>query len=129
MLSTEANTTGEYCLLVLDDHGSHLTPRFDEICSHNNIIPICMPSHSSHLLQPLDVGCASPLKWAYGRFVENKMRLGFNHIDKFDFLEAYPYACTDIFKLETIHNDFMATGLIPFNPERVLLQLKAASTA
>ncbi|KAJ8225202.1 hypothetical protein LV156_009124, partial [Aspergillus fumigatus] len=29
---------------------------------------------------------------AYGRLIEDKMRLGFNHIDKFDFLEAYPQA-------------------------------------
>lgn len=96
---------------------------FDKICSQNNIIPICMPPHSSHLLQPLDVACFSPLKRAYGKLVENKMRLGFNHIDKFDFLEAYPYTHTDVFKPETICNGFTVTGLIPFNPERVLLQL------
>jgi hypothetical protein len=45
-----------YRLLILDGHSSHLTPQFDEICSQNNIIPICMPAHSSHLLQPLDIG-------------------------------------------------------------------------
>ena len=116
-------TTGKYRLLVLDGHGSHLTPRFDEICSQNDIIPICMPPHSSHLLQPLDVGCFSPLKRAYGRLVENKMRLGFNHIDKFDFLEAYPQARMDAFKMESIKNSFAASGLIPFCPERVLEQL------
>ncbi|BDD61273.1 hypothetical protein MAP00_009287 [Monascus purpureus] len=121
--STEARTTGRYRLLVLDGHGSHLTPKFDEICSQNNIIPICMPPHSSHLLQPLHLACLSPLKQAYGRLVENKMRLGFNHIDKIDFLEAYSYAHTDIFKPQTIRNGFTATGLIPFNPERVLSQL------
>jgi len=62
-------TIGKYRLLVLDGHASHLTPRFDEICSQNDIIPICMPAHSSHLLQPLDVGCFSPLKQTYGRLV------------------------------------------------------------
>ena len=82
-----------------------------------------MPPHSSHLLQPLDVGCFSPLKRAYGRLVENKARLGFNHIDKFDFLEAYPEARTEAFKADTIKNSFAAAGLIPFNPERVLGQL------
>lgn len=82
-----------------------------------------MPPDSSHLLQPLDVACFSPLKRAYGKLVENKMRLGFNHIDKFDFLEAYPYAHADIFKPETIRDGFAATGLIPFDPERVLSQL------
>ena len=111
---------GTYSLLVLDGRGSHLTPQFDKICSKNNIIPICMPPHSSHLLQPLDVGCFSPLKRAYGRLVENKARLGFNHIDKFDFLDAYPEACTETFKANTIKNSFEAAGLVPLNPGRVL---------
>ena len=47
------HTIGEYCLLILDGHRSHLTPQFDLICSKSNIIPLCMPPHSSHLLQPV----------------------------------------------------------------------------
>ena len=121
--ATEAQTVGRYRLLVLDGHGSHLTPEFDDLCGANNIIPICMPANSSHLLQPLDVACFSPLKRAYHRLVEEKTRLGFNHIDKFDFLEAYPYARNEAFKSETICNGFSATGLVPYNPERVLSQL------
>lgn len=48
--STNSRTQGRYRLLVLDGHGSHLTPQFDQICAENEIIPICMPAHSSHLL-------------------------------------------------------------------------------
>jgi hypothetical protein len=121
--ATTSRTTGRYRLLILDGHGSHLTPQFDQICSENNIIPLCMPAHSSHLLQPLDVGCFSPLKRAYGRLIEAKMRLGFNHIDKLDFLEAYPQARTAIFSSDNIKSGFSATGLIPLNPDRVLSQL------
>lgn len=88
--STTSRMKGRYRLLILDGHGSHLTPRFDEICEKNDIIPICMPAHSSHLLQPLDIGCFAVLKRAYGQIVETKMRLGINHIDKLDFLEALP---------------------------------------
>ena len=60
--STIARTKGKYRLLILDGHGSHLTPKFDEICNQNDIIPICMPAHSLHLLQPLDIGCFAVLK-------------------------------------------------------------------
>jgi hypothetical protein len=121
--ATTSRMTGRYRLLILDGHGSHLTPQFDQICSENDIIPICMPAHSSHLLQPLDVGCFSPLKRAYGRLIEEKMRLGFNHIDKLDFLEAYPQARTAIFSSDNIKSGFSAAGLIPLNPDRVLSQL------
>jgi hypothetical protein len=79
-----------------------------------------MPAHLSHLLQPLDVGCFSPLKRAYGRLVEDKMQLGFNYIDKFDFLEAYPQARSAIFSPDNIKSGFSATGLIPLCPDQVL---------
>lgn len=121
--STIARTKGKYRLLILDGHGSHLTPKFDEICTQNDIIPICMPAHSSHLLQPLDIGCFAVLKRSYGRLVETKMRLGINHIDKLDFLEAYPYARTEAFKPETIKNSFSAAGLVPYDPDRVFSKL------
>ena len=115
--------TGKYRLLILDGHGSHLTPKFDQMCIQNDIVPICMPAHSSHLLQPLDVGCFAVLKRTYGRLVEEKMRLGINHMDKLDFLSAYPQARKEAFKVDNIKNGFVATGLVPYSPERVLAQL------
>ena len=114
---------GSYRMLILDGHGSHLTPEFDHTCTENKIIPVCMPSHSSHLLQPLDVGCFAVLKQHYGQLVEQRMRLGFNHIDKIDFLTAFPSACIMAYKAQTIQNSFAATGLVPFNPDRVIQQL------
>jgi hypothetical protein len=58
-----------------------------------------MPSHLSHLLQPLDVGCFGPLKQAYGGLVKVKMRLGFYYINKHDFLQAYPKARDKVFTI------------------------------
>ena len=78
----------EYRLLVLDGQGSHLTAYFDRLGSETDIIPICMPPHSSHLLQPLDVGCFAPLKSAYRGMMEAKARCNIKHIDKHDFLEV-----------------------------------------
>jgi DDE superfamily endonuclease. len=121
--STNSRTQGRYRLLILDGHGSHLTPQFDQICSENDIIPICMPAHSSYLLQPLDVGCFAVLKRSYGGLIDQKMRLGINHIDKLDFLAVYPQARTDAFKITTIKNSFTAAGLVPVNPEPVLEKL------
>jgi hypothetical protein len=82
-----------------------------------------MPSHSSHLLQPLDVGCFAVLKRAYGRFVSDLARVGYNHIDKLDFLADYPRARIEAFGPQTIQNSFAATGLVPIDPERVLSKL------
>ena len=82
-----------------------------------------MPEHSSHLQQPLDIGYSSMLKRAYGRLVENQARTGYNHIDKLDFLAAYPKACAEAFKPGIIQNGFAAAGLIPVDAEHVLSKL------
>ena len=82
-----------------------------------------MPPHSSHLLQPLDVGCFAVLKRSYGRLVDQQTRMGINHIDKLDFFAAYPRAREDAFQTNTIQNAFKATGLIPLNAAEVLHKL------
>jgi hypothetical protein len=76
-----------------------------------------MPPHSSHLLQPLDVSCFTVLKQKYGQLIKQQIRLGFNHIDKINFLTTFPEAHTIAYKAKTIQNSFTATGLISFNPD------------
>jgi hypothetical protein len=116
-------TKGVYRLLILDGHGSHVTPEFDLFCKEHSIITLCMPPHSSHLLQPLDVGCFAVLKQSYGRQIEGFIRNGVNHIDKPDFLRAYYSAHTEALSLGNIQSSFAATGLVPYDPERVLSKL------
>ena len=82
-----------------------------------------MPAHLSHLLQPLDMGCFSPLKRLYGTQVEGQMRLGINYIIKEDFLSVYYIAHAQAITEKNILSSFLATGLIPFNPDCVLSTL------
>jgi hypothetical protein len=82
-----------------------------------------MPAYTSHILQPLDVSCFSPLKKVYGSQIENKMRLGINHITKEEFLPTFFTAHQQTMTVENITSGFRATGLTPFDPERVLEKL------
>ena len=108
----------------MDGHGSHLTPQFNQICAENNIMPLCMPPHLSHLLQPLDVGCFAVLKHTYGCFVSDLAHIGYNHINKFDFLDDYQCAQLEAFQQPAIiQNSFAASGLMPVNAEWVLSKL------
>ncbi|KAJ5568122.1 hypothetical protein N7450_010608 [Penicillium hetheringtonii] len=120
---TNSRARGRFRLLILDGHGSHLTPQFDRICAENNIIPLVMPSHSSHLLQPLDVGCFAVLKRVYGRFVSDLARTGYNHIDKLDFLADYPRARLEAFQPNIVQSSFAATGIVPVDANRVFSKL------
>jgi hypothetical protein len=120
---TKERTTGKYRLLILDGHESHISVQFQQYCKENNIITLCMPPHSSHLLQPLDVGCFSSLKTSYGKQIENLMRLRINHITKLEFLPAFKEAFKTAFTDQNIRSGFRATGLVPYDPENVLSHL------
>jgi hypothetical protein len=55
--------------------------------------------------------------------IEQKAHLGVNYINKFNFLEAFLAAHESAFQAETIKNSFIGTGLVLFNPDRVLSKL------
>ena len=120
---TKSRTTGEYRLLIIDGHESHDSVDFQQYCKDNKIIILCMPPHSSHLLQPLDVGCFSPLKKAYGRQVEGLMRSHINHITKLEFLPCFKGAFFASITKSNIQGGFRGAGLVLFNPEAVLSKL------
>ncbi|KAI4520798.1 DDE-domain-containing protein, partial [Schizophyllum commune Loenen D] len=61
------NTTGEKILLIFDGHGSHTTPEIIDLAIENNIILYCLPAHTTHKLQPLDVGVFGPFSDAWIR--------------------------------------------------------------
>jgi hypothetical protein len=83
-----------------------------------------MPAHTSHILQPLDVSCFGPLKKAYSSQIENKLRLGINHVNKEEFIPAFLIAHQQAMTIRNITSGFKATGLVPFDPNQVLSQLR-----
>ncbi len=49
--------------------------------------------------------------------------MGVNHIDKPDFLIAYVSAREESMAINTVRSGFVATGLVPYDPDRVLSKL------
>lgn len=86
---TIKRSSGAYRLLILDGHESHHSVEFEAYCKENKIVTLCMPHHSSHLLQPLDVACFGPLKKAYVREIEHLIKCSITHISKTEFLPAF----------------------------------------
>ena len=120
---TKSKVVGARRLLILDGHESHHSLEFQEICKENNIYTLCMPPHSSHLLQPLDVGCFSPLKRAYSREIEALIRHHINHITKLEFLPAFMVAFDRSFTTANICSAFQGAGLVTLQPDAVLSKL------
>ena len=79
-----------------------------------------MPPHSSHLCQPLDVGCFGPLKRAYSKQNELLIKHHIFHVTKEDFLPHFHTAFQASFTASNIQAGFIGAGLHPFDPEAVL---------
>jgi hypothetical protein len=120
---TKNRCVGRWRLLIFDGHESHHSVEFLDLCKQNRILALCMPAHASHILQPLDVGCFSPLKRAYGTQISHKIRYGVNHIDKLSFLPAFRAAYEQAITKDNICGSFRGTGLVPFDPNVVISQL------
>jgi hypothetical protein len=59
---TKDSAKGTHRMLLCDQFGSYLTYEFVKYCEDHNIILFFLLPHSSHLLQPLDVGVFSAYK-------------------------------------------------------------------
>jgi hypothetical protein len=91
-------------------------------------ILLTLPPHTSHLLQPLDGGCYSPLKVLYGYEVFELDRQNIFHIDELDFLRIYSRIRPTVLSESNIKSEFQATTLNPFYSERVLTYLTVVRT-
>jgi hypothetical protein len=120
---SKSRRMGAYRMLVLDGHESHVNATFEDYCKQNNIITLCLPAHSSHLTQPLDVGCFSVLKSKYSGEINSLVKAHITHITKPDFFAAFQTAFSDTMTKENILGGFRGAGLIPLDPEAVLSKL------
>jgi hypothetical protein len=67
-------------MLLFDGADSHITNEFQQLASEHNIILHQYPSHLTHLMQPLDVGCFQTYKRWHERAVHSALRnLEFNY--------------------------------------------------
>ena len=120
---TKDRKTGVYRLLVLDGHESHHSDAFEQYCKDNKIITLCMPPHSSHILQPLDVACFAPLKKVYSGQIENLVRAQISHITKEDFFLAFFKAFKKSMTKSNIQAGFEGARLVPLSLETVISKL------
>jgi hypothetical protein len=107
-------------LLVLDGHHSHESGMFQYECLRNAISLVYLPSHASHVLQPLDVGPFSPLGGYYRKEVHNFTPTGFATFDRATFTKVYQLARPRAFTPSNIRAGWRRAGLQPVNIDRIL---------
>jgi hypothetical protein len=90
---TQSQNPDDARLLIIDGHGSYTSDEFMTICYLNNVHLLFLPAHTSHVLQPLDLGCFSSLKAEYRKQVgEYTAIMDAMRIGKANFLEFYAKA-------------------------------------
>jgi hypothetical protein len=104
-------------VLILDGYYSH-TKNIDIVDKErqNYVHVVCLPPHSTHAMQPLDVGFMGPFKTYYAQEIEtwlasNPGRVVTPLMVARLFGKAYTRAAT----METSVNAFRKTGLVPCN--------------
>lgn len=111
-------------LLIIDGHGSHHTYEFIQYATDNNISIFGLPSHCTHLLQPLDVVIFSPIKHYYSEAINQLVRDGLNAITKIEFFTIIHNVRLRTMQENSIKSAFRNTGIWPYMPSIILDQIK-----
>jgi hypothetical protein len=109
---TYKKTKGRWRMLIFDGHGSHTSKEFLYYCWAHKIVPFQLPPHSTHLLQPLDIGLFQPLKHWHQVSIAEKIQYGDITYTKVDFLKAYQSIRDKTFRLRNILSAFKKAGLL-----------------
>ena len=86
----------------------------------NNVCLLCLPAHTSNILQPLDVGVFKSFKSNFNKACGNYMKQNPGKVITADLLasmvgQAYPTTFTPV----NVLSGFKKAGIYPFNPSSV----------
>jgi hypothetical protein len=106
-------------LLIFDGHYSHLSIKTVRLAIENDIHLLCLPSHSTHLLQPLDIYTLKYVKQQWKELLWERNKRTSIVMDKQDFIhmfsKLYDYA------LIPAHCSaaFAKAGIFPFDKRAI----------
>ena len=116
-------------VLLVNGHSTHIDIEISKLCKEKGILLYCLPPHSSHITQPLDVGFYGPLKQAWKKAVTN---YAVDHVGKSvtkqTFAQIFKEAWENTVKVSTIINSFRAAGIYPISFTAILREKVIPST-
>jgi hypothetical protein len=117
-------------MLVMDGYGSHLIIAFINYCYQPNvkISVFLLPTHSTHILQPLDIGVFQSFKHYHQELLKESIWYSGINYKKPDFLASFQRMRNLTFKKSIICSAWRKSSLYPFDPSAVLTKLQEFST-
>ena len=120
--SMRAKTSRKRRLLIVDGHSNHVNMEFIRTCDHLKILLMILPPHSTHQLQPLDVGCFLPLSTCYSIELNKVIEKSADLVSftKRMFWPTFKTAWDKSMMEKNILSAFAKTGIWPYKPEIIL---------
>ncbi|KAJ8028895.1 hypothetical protein HOLleu_28147 [Holothuria leucospilota] len=108
----------QHILLLYDGHTSHISMNLINYALSKKIILFVLPPHSSHLLQPLDVGTFKPLKDFYHHECQTYMRKNPGQvITRYEVCQLISKAYLKAFTPSNLIASFRKSGIFPYNKD------------
>ena len=127
-------------VLIGDNLASHFTERVLQLAAEHNIRFVCIPKNSTHVAQPLDVCFYRLLKIAWRKTLDG-WKQGCKRKSQTLSKDVFPRLLRELMETlcgtasahgtyisDNLTSGFEATGICPFNPERVLKKLPQEPT-
>ncbi|XP_071760830.2 uncharacterized protein LOC139915943 [Centroberyx gerrardi] len=107
-------------LLVLDGHQSHLDPELVRAAQREGVILLCLPPHTSHILQPLDVSFFGPLKADFSGLVGDLSAVSHSFVvSKKEFSRVLRDSYQRLKDRRVVVAGFRKCGLHPLDPTAI----------
>ena len=103
-------------LLLMDGHSSHYCPDTITLAAENQVILYALPPNTTHLTQPLDRACFSPLKVAWREECHNFcIKNPGKVVSRLDFSKLFSKAWFKAMTMSNVIAGFRVTGICPFD--------------
>jgi hypothetical protein len=109
-------------LLLVDGHSSHVNMSFLDLADSLRIIILVLPPHTTHRLQPLDVGLFQPLSTFYSAALNRTIyeSQSFTNMTKRLFWTVFKEAWEAAFTVENIKKAWEKAGVYPIDSSKTL---------
>lgn len=116
--------------MIQDGCSSHISLALIDLAKQNDIDLLCLPSHTTHVLQPLDIGVFSSLKHHFGIALNAVLKGCDARVPTSEDIpgilaEAWPKSMTPV----NLMSGFRRTGIFSLNPSYIHDKVCAPSLA
>ncbi|MGH0116931.1 UNVERIFIED_CONTAM: hypothetical protein FKN15_026625 [Acipenser sinensis] len=99
-----------------------------QMAKENNVVLLRLPSHLTHILQPLDKAVFGQVKRQWRKKLRCHSRVSRDKIRKEDFPSKLSDVLETAMKSENLKSGFGSTGIYPLNPDRVSSEVTESYT-